>query len=113
MCENDVKDTQPLLGNTSQAHYSSYIQSSSWSGASDLHDDEEKLKKKLQWYFKNPYEKYQDRGRKPYKLLLQIVKIILVTTQVSIWSLLKAFSNKVSLGHSLMTPCFKLQPWSY
>lgn len=94
MCDNDVKDTQPLLGNTNQANYSSYIQSSSWSGASDLHDDEEKIKKKLQWYFKNPYEKYKDRGRKPFKLLLQIVKIILVTTQVSIWFSFKDFQTK-------------------
>jgi len=43
---------------------------------------EEEIRRKLQWYFKNPYEKYKERKRKPAKLVLQIIKIILVTAQV-------------------------------
>lgn len=68
------------------ASYSSAAQSiGSLSGGSIDDDDgsEEKIREKLQWYFKNPYQKYKERKRKPYKLILQIVKIIFVTVQVS------------------------------
>ena len=84
-------DNDPLIASTNSANYSTYIRSSSWSDASDLHNDEEKIKAKLQWYFKNPYEKYKDRGRKPFKLFLQIAKIILVTIQVSFFYELASF----------------------
>ncbi|XP_065648376.1 mucolipin-3 isoform X2 [Hydra vulgaris] len=49
-------------------------------------DNEEQIRSKLQWFFKNPYEKYKERGRKPWKFLLQIVKIILVTIQATLFA---------------------------
>lgn len=81
-------ETDPLL-----ASYSSAVHESigSWSGSFDgkyvnVKDDddggEKEIREKLQWYFKNPYQKYKERNRKPYKLILQIVKIIFVTVQV-------------------------------
>ena len=54
-------------------------------------DNEEQIRSKLQWFFKNPYEKYKDRGRKPWKFMLQIGKIILVTIQVFVNILLFLF----------------------
>lgn len=36
----------------------------------------------LKYYFMNPCEKYQARRRKPWKLMLQILKIALITAQV-------------------------------
>ena len=44
--------------------------------------NEEKIRRKLKWYFMNPYQKFKVRGRKPWKLVLQVAKIILVTVQV-------------------------------
>lgn len=44
--------------------------------------EEESLKKDLKFYFMNPCEKYRARGQIPWKLGLQILKIVMVTTQV-------------------------------
>lgn len=44
--------------------------------------EEEHLKKDLKFYFMNPCEKYRARRQIPWKLGLQILKIVMVTTQV-------------------------------
>lgn len=43
---------------------------------------EEALKEDLKFYFMNPCEKYRARRQIPWKLGLQILKIVMVTTQV-------------------------------
>lgn len=40
------------------------------------------LRRRLKYYFMSPCEKYQARRRKPWKLMLQILKIALITAQV-------------------------------
>lgn len=40
------------------------------------------LKARLKYHFMNPLQKYKVRKRKPWKLLVQIFKIIIVTAQV-------------------------------
>ncbi|MED6279144.1 hypothetical protein CHARACLAT_031554, partial [Characodon lateralis] len=40
------------------------------------------LRRKIKYYFMNPCEKYHARGRKPWKLMLQIVKIAIITIQL-------------------------------
>uniref|UniRef100_A0A3Q2NPP6 Mucolipin TRP cation channel 3 n=1 Tax=Fundulus heteroclitus TaxID=8078 RepID=A0A3Q2NPP6_FUNHE len=40
------------------------------------------LRRKIKYYFMNPCEKYHARGRKPWKLMLQIVKIAIITAQL-------------------------------
>lgn len=40
------------------------------------------LRRKIKYYFMNPCEKYHARGRKPWKLILQIIKIAIITIQV-------------------------------
>lgn len=42
----------------------------------------EDFRQKLKYFFMNPCEKYRARGRKPWKLMLQIIKIITITAQV-------------------------------
>lgn len=44
--------------------------------------EEESLKEDLLFYFMNPCEKYRARHQIPWKLGLQILKIVMVTTQV-------------------------------
>ena len=43
--------------------------------------EERKMRLKLQYHFMTPFEKYK-LGRKPWKLGIQILKILIVTTQV-------------------------------
>lgn len=52
---------------------------------SDLDLKEKALKEDLKFYFMNPCEKYRARRQIPWKLALQILKILMVTTQVMLW----------------------------
>lgn len=45
---------------------------------------ERKMRNRLSFFFMNPIEKWNTRRRFPYKFLIQIIKIILVTLQVRI-----------------------------
>ena len=50
-----------------------------WVGADP---GEEALRRKLKYFFMSPCDKYHAKGRKPFKLGLQLLKIIIVTAQV-------------------------------
>ena len=43
---------------------------------------EDQMRRKLKFFFMNPCEKFWARGRKPWKLAIQILKIAMVTIQV-------------------------------
>ncbi|XP_073331804.1 mucolipin-3 isoform X2 [Pagrus major] len=45
-------------------------------------DNVECLRRKIKYHFMNPCEKYHARGRKPWKLILQIIKIAIITIQL-------------------------------
>uniref|UniRef100_A0A8D3EAH9 Mucolipin TRP cation channel 3 n=1 Tax=Scophthalmus maximus TaxID=52904 RepID=A0A8D3EAH9_SCOMX len=45
-------------------------------------DNVECLRRKIKYFFMNPCEKYHARGRKPWKLILQIIKIAIITIQL-------------------------------
>ncbi|ELK06301.1 Mucolipin-3 [Pteropus alecto] len=42
---------------------------------------EEQMRRKLKFFFMNPCEKFWARGRKPWKLVIQILKLAMVTIQ--------------------------------
>ncbi|XP_030062187.1 mucolipin-3 [Microcaecilia unicolor] len=48
---------------------------------------EDHLRRKLKFFFMNPCEKFRARGRKPWKLILQILKIAMVTIQLVLFGL--------------------------
>ncbi|KAK2540271.1 Mcoln3, partial [Columba guinea] len=54
---------------------------------SDLDLKESALKEDLKFYFMNPCEKYRARRQIPWKLALQILKILMVTTQLIFFGL--------------------------
>ncbi|CAG5863546.1 mucolipin-3 [Menidia menidia] len=45
-------------------------------------DEVDCLRRRIKYFFMNPCEKYHARGRKPWKLSLQIVKIAIITIQL-------------------------------
>uniref|UniRef100_A0A4W4GY83 Polycystin cation channel PKD1/PKD2 domain-containing protein n=1 Tax=Electrophorus electricus TaxID=8005 RepID=A0A4W4GY83_ELEEL len=49
--------------------------------------DEEELRRKLKYFFMSPCDKFHAKGRKPIKLGLQILKIIIVTVQLVFFGL--------------------------
>ncbi|KAG7217487.1 hypothetical protein INR49_021412 [Caranx melampygus] len=48
---------------------------------------EQNLRDDLKYYFMSPCEKYKARGQKPWKLGVQILKIIMITTQLVLFGL--------------------------
>ncbi|XP_014342643.1 mucolipin-3 isoform X1 [Latimeria chalumnae] len=49
--------------------------------------EEDQLRRKLKFFFMNPCEKFSARGRKPWKLGLQILKIAMVSIQLVLFGL--------------------------
>lgn len=49
--------------------------------------EEEALRRKLKYFFMSPCDKYHAKGRKPFKLGLQLLKIITVTVQLVLFGL--------------------------
>ncbi|KAL0993029.1 hypothetical protein UPYG_G00102380 [Umbra pygmaea] len=50
-------------------------------------EDEEELRRKLKYFFMSPCDKFHAKGRKPFKLGLQLLKIIIVTMQLVMFGL--------------------------
>ena len=79
----DEEYTEPLLRRDScnSVHYDSIYDSSEFPGSQ--RNRLEVMRKRLKSHFMTPYQKYKHRGRKPWKLLFQFLKLIMVTVQVS------------------------------
>uniref|UniRef100_A0A8C5I3C4 Mucolipin-1-like n=1 Tax=Gouania willdenowi TaxID=441366 RepID=A0A8C5I3C4_GOUWI len=65
-----------------------YVTSGHWVPASQ---EEEAIRRKLKYFFMSPCDKYYAKGRKPFKLILQLLKIFFVTAQLVVFGL----SNQV------------------
>ncbi|KAF1379093.1 hypothetical protein PFLUV_G00172490 [Perca fluviatilis] len=50
-------------------------------------EEEEALRRKLKYFFMSPCDKYHAKGRKPFKLFLQLLKIFIVTLQLVLFGL--------------------------
>ncbi len=77
-----MEDNEPLLARTSEerrlnghCRWSAHTQSLESKVLEDF-------RRRLKYFFMNPCEKYRARGRKPWKLMLQILKIAIITVQV-------------------------------
>ncbi|KAM9313742.1 mucolipin-1a [Pholidichthys leucotaenia] len=57
----------------------------------DQEEEEEAIRRKLKYFFMSPCDKYHAKGRMPFKLVLQLIKIIIVTAQLVMFGL----SNQV------------------
>ncbi|KAK9497426.1 hypothetical protein O3M35_004136 [Rhynocoris fuscipes] len=79
----------------------------------DIKCYEAKLRRKLKFFFMNPIEKWQTRKRFPYKFLVQIIKILLVTFQLCLFAHSRynhvnyAWDNRISFSHLF------LKGWDY
>lgn len=73
--------------------------------ASLLPITEERMRRKLQFFFMNPIEKWQARRRYPYKFVVQVIKIILVTMQLCLFAYNRynhinyTWDNKITFCH--------------
>ena len=49
----------------------------------EIHQKMRKLQRDILYMYKTPYQKYKERGQKPYNMIAQIFKMIFVTIQAS------------------------------
>ncbi|CAH1774879.1 unnamed protein product [Owenia fusiformis] len=64
----ELSEDQPNIQNPGRSYATPYL--------------EDKMRRKLKFYFMNPCEKWQARKRFPWKLLMQVIKLIAVTLQL-------------------------------
>lgn len=66
---------------------------------------EEKMRRKLKFFFMNPIEKWQAKRRFPYKFIVQVIKILLVTIQLCLFAhnnyihVNYTWDNRVAFSH--------------
>ncbi|XP_031419562.1 mucolipin-1-like [Clupea harengus] len=75
-----------VLGGHGNCNHDDRLLSSSggWVGAEQ---EEEALRRKLKYFFMSPCDKFHAKGRKPFKLGLQLLKIVIVTVQLVLFGL--------------------------
>ncbi|XP_039999712.1 mucolipin-3 [Xiphias gladius] len=73
-----MEDSQPLVRSEERRPNSHYR----WSAPTLESKMVEDFRRRLKYFFMNPCEKYKARGRKPWKLMLQILKIAIITIQL-------------------------------
>ena len=67
--------------------------------------NEDRMKRKLHFFFMNPIEKWQTRKRFPYKFLVQLIKMLLVTMQICLFAHSRynhvnyTWDNRISFSH--------------
>lgn len=66
-------------------HVDSFLNREFPTSSSGTTSSEEVLKRKLKYFFMNPLEKWRAKGKFPWKLVLQIVKIVFVTILLCIF----------------------------
>lgn len=77
--EDIDEQSEPLLQTGHSVHYESIYDSEEYNAQ---RNGIEVIRKRLKAHFMTPWQKYKLRGRKPWKLLVQMIKIFLVTAQV-------------------------------
>lgn len=88
--QNDTQFTTPTVYSTTQS-------------LSSL--SEERMRRKLQFFFMNPIEKWYAKRRFPYKFVVQVIKIILVTMQLCLFAHSRynhvnyTYDNRVTFSH--------------
>lgn len=80
LCWSWMEESEPLLGVRAEGRRANG--GCTWSTHTLDSNTIEDFRRKLKYFFMNPCEKYRARGRKPWKLMLQILKIIIITAQV-------------------------------
>lgn len=74
--------------------------SQEWLTSNNLIETRNKLRKKLTYHFMSPIDKWRMKGKFPWKLLFQIIKIILVTIQVILFG--NNFASNRSIDNSMV-----------
>lgn len=73
--------------------------------SANVNQIEEKMRRKLQFFFMNPIEKWKAKRKFPYKFVVQLIKIVLVTLQLCLFAHNRynhvnyTWDNRISFSH--------------
>ncbi|KAF9410333.1 hypothetical protein HW555_010550 [Spodoptera exigua] len=82
-------EDEPKIAGTSEINLVNHHQGNSPqrpTSFSELTQMEEKMRRKLQFFFMNPIEKWKAKRKFPYKFVVQVIKIVLVTFQLCLFA---------------------------
>ncbi|CAL4150759.1 unnamed protein product, partial [Meganyctiphanes norvegica] len=88
-----------------QREYEGSVGTSTTAGLFSHNLTEDRLRRRLKFFFMNPMEKWTARRRFPWKLLLQVVKIVVVTAQLCLFAQQRynhvnyLWDTKISFSH--------------
>lgn len=103
-CLLSMEESEPLLAAAAQPRR--VIGHAAWSGPFPESTVVEDFRRRLKYYFMNPCQKYRARGRKPWKLMLQILKIAIITVQVGCGFMGDVFAFSKCLLYALFSVLF-------
>lgn len=95
--------------NNQGSHSNSQGYSAQESSFSELNQLEEKMRRKLQFFFMNPIEKWKAKRKFPFKFVVQVIKIILVTFQLCLFAHNRynhvnyTWDNRISFSHLFLS----------
>lgn len=101
---SDTEENESLVMHP-EAHASHHYYSSDSGFDTSRICAEERMRRKLKFFFMNPIEKWQTKQRFPYKFLVQVFKIILVTIQLCLFAHSRynhvnySWDSRVSFSH--------------
>lgn len=79
-----ARATSSEMNHVNENHQGTSPQRSS--SMNELTQMEEKMRRKLQFFFMNPIEKWKAKRKFPYKFVVQVIKIVLVTFQLCLFA---------------------------
>lgn len=88
-----------------QREFEGSVETSSTTGMFSNSLSEDRMRRRLKFFFMNPMEKWSARRRFPWKLLLQLVKVVVVTAQLCLFAQQRynhvnyLWDTKISFSH--------------
>ncbi|CAH0584045.1 unnamed protein product [Chrysodeixis includens] len=84
---SEGEDERKLPGSSAMNHDNHQgISPQQTAAFNELTQMEEKMRRKLQFFFMNPIEKWKAKRKFPYKFVVQVIKIVLVTFQLCLFA---------------------------
>lgn len=107
--ENSIEFNQQSTSSSVPVHEQNDLSSTTTSSMPHISPmsslNEDRMRRKLQFFFMNPIEKWQAKRKFPYKFVIQLIKIVIVTIQLCLFAHSRynhinyTWDNRVAFSH--------------
>lgn len=107
-CSEGEEEPKPT-GSRQSNHHEAQVFSAQTPNLLGLTQMEEKMRRKLQFFFMNPIEKWRAKRQFPFKFVVQVIKIVLVTFQLCLFAHNRynhvnyTWDNRISFSHLFLS----------